>query len=57
MRNNNELIGTPNYKLLIRNLRNAKHEKLKIQTTGTNIKFEKVRESVRIQGEIKPGHR
>ena len=46
---NDELMGKENFKLLIRNLRTKKNEKLKIQTTASAVKFNKVGESVRIQ--------
>lgn len=41
-------MGKENFKILIRNLRTKKNEKLKIQTTASSIKFDKVSKSVRI---------
>jgi hypothetical protein len=37
-----------NFKILIRNLRTKKNEKLKIQTTACSVKLNKVGKSVRI---------
>jgi hypothetical protein len=42
-------MGKENFKILIRNLRTKKNEKLKIQTTASSVKFVKVSKSVRIQ--------
>lgn len=41
-----------NYRLLIRNLRKGKHEKLYIQTRSTSVRYPKIRESVRVSKEI-----
>lgn len=38
-----------NYKLLIRNLRKKQNEKLAIQTTASNIRYPKTRESVQVR--------
>jgi len=42
-------MGKENFKILIRNLRTKKNEKLKIHTTASSVKFNKVGKSVRIQ--------
>jgi|TARA_R110000868_G_scaffold1211_1_gene9242 hypothetical protein len=38
-----------NFKILIRNLRTKQNEKLKIHTTASSVKFNKVGKSVQIQ--------
>lgn len=45
------------YKLLIRNLRNKKNEKLDISTVGSDIRFEKTCESVHVSEEIESNYR
>lgn len=47
-------MGKENFKILIRNLRINKNEKLKIQTTASTVKFSKGSKSVRIQQKIEP---
>jgi hypothetical protein len=47
-------MGKENFKILIRNLRTNKNEKLKIQTTASAVKFNKVSKSVRIQQKSEP---
>jgi len=42
-------MGKENFKILIRNLRTKKNEKLKIQTTASSVKFNKISKSVRVQ--------
>jgi hypothetical protein len=42
-------MGKENFRILIRNLRTKKNEKLKIQTTASSVKFNKIGKSVRIQ--------
>jgi hypothetical protein len=42
-----------NYKILIRNLRTGKNAKLKIQSTASSVKFNKIRKSIQIQPETK----
>ncbi len=45
------------YKLLIRNLRNKKNEKLEISAIGSDIRFEKTCESVHVSEEIESNYR
>jgi len=45
------------YKLLIRNLRNKKNEKLDISTIGSDIRFEKTCQSVHVPEEIESNYR
>jgi|AACY02.13.fsa_nt_gi hypothetical protein len=54
---NNIKITKEHYKLLIRNLRNKKNEKLAISTIGSDIRFEKTCESVHVPEEIESNYR
>lgn len=38
-----------NFKLLVRNLRKGNHAKLKIQSTASSVKFNKVRKCIQLQ--------
>jgi hypothetical protein len=48
---------TERYKLLIRNLRNKKNEKLEISTIGSDLRFEKTCESIYVPEEIESNYR
>lgn len=43
-----------NFKILVRNLRIGKNEKLKIQSSASSVKFNKIRKSIQVQSETKP---
>lgn len=46
-----------NYKILIRNLRERKNERLDISTVSADIRFEKTSESVRVSKESESRYR
>lgn len=46
-----------NYKLLIRNLRKHKNERLAISTFSSTVRFEKAGESVQVSEEIESRYR
>lgn len=54
---NNIVSNKDNYKLLIRNLRNKKNEKLDISTISSDIRFEKTCESVLVPEKIEFNYR
>lgn len=45
-------MSVDNYRLLIRNLRKNEHEKLAVQTIGSSVRYNKIRESVRVSEEV-----
>ena len=45
-------MGKENYKILIRNLRIGKNAKLKIQSTASFVKYNKVSKSIQVQQNI-----
>ena len=54
---NNTRNPKDHYKLLIRNLRNKKNEKLDISTISSDIRFEKTCESVHVSEKIESNYR
>ena len=45
-------MGKENFKILIRNLRIGKNAKLKIHSSASSVKFDKVGKSIRIQQDV-----